>query len=148
MMITYPAWVLATLLFVVRPWSRQPKEKRSPANLILILADVADVIVAPLINWAEFGLELANKPPHSIKSWTELNALRTHESRDRWAPGMGGMMVHSICTNPDNADIIVNNGDQTIIESVGQLEEYVERNFVDPAKNLGVRLGKMSGAGI
>ena len=68
MTISYPAWVAATLALVVRPWCRQPAEQRSAANLALILADVADVLLALLINWAEFGFELASKPP----AWVSL----------------------------------------------------------------------------
>lgn len=38
---------------------------------------------------------------------------------------------------PENADIIIDNGAQSIKQSVDQLEEYVMRNFVATIKNLG-----------
>ena len=79
MTVSYPAWVLVTLAFVVRPWARQPVERRSPPNLALILADVADVLLAPLINWAEFGFELASKPP----AWVSLAHARDRRWKSR-----------------------------------------------------------------
>lgn len=33
-------------------------------------------------------------------SWSEVRALTEHPTRDRWQPGGGGMMVHSICHDP------------------------------------------------
>ncbi|MFF5288317.1 WD40/YVTN/BNR-like repeat-containing protein [Paractinoplanes globisporus] len=33
-------------------------------------------------------------------SWTELTALRTHESGPRWQPGAGGMCLHTIILDP------------------------------------------------
>lgn len=45
---------------------------------------------------------------------------------------------------PDNADLIVSNGTQTIERSVDQLEEYVEHNFVSAARNS----NQTSGGGI
>lgn len=36
--------------------------------------------------------------------WQEVRALTDHPTRDAWQPGAGGMMVHSICVDPSNAD--------------------------------------------
>ncbi len=36
--------------------------------------------------------------------WQEVRALTDHPTRDSWEPGAGGMMVHSICCDPSNAD--------------------------------------------
>jgi photosystem II stability/assembly factor-like uncharacterized protein len=38
------------------------------------------------------------------KTWTELASLRTHASAPKWAPGAGGMGVHTIIHDPTNAD--------------------------------------------
>jgi hypothetical protein len=38
------------------------------------------------------------------KSWQELAGLRGHESGASWAPGAGGMCLHSILLDPANAD--------------------------------------------
>lgn len=38
---------------------------------------------------------------------------------------------------PENADLIIDNGSQTIAQSVEQLEEYVTRNFVDALNSIG-----------
>ena len=32
-------------------------------------------------------------------TWSEIEALNRHPTRDHWTPGAGGMMVHSICFN-------------------------------------------------
>jgi photosystem II stability/assembly factor-like uncharacterized protein len=40
------------------------------------------------------------------RSWDEVTALTDHPSRDKWSPGAGGLMVHSICPDPLNAQRI------------------------------------------
>lgn len=39
-------------------------------------------------------------------SWNELSGLRSHESGPRWAPGAGGMCLHTILIDPANPDRI------------------------------------------
>jgi photosystem II stability/assembly factor-like uncharacterized protein len=39
-------------------------------------------------------------------SWTELTALRTHETGPRWQPGAGGMCLHTILLDPADPDRI------------------------------------------
>jgi hypothetical protein len=39
-------------------------------------------------------------------SWTELTALRTHETGPRWQPGAGGMCLHTIILDPVDPDRI------------------------------------------
>jgi BNR/Asp-box repeat. len=36
------------------------------------------------------------------KCWQEVSGLRTHGSGSRWAPGAGGMCLHTIITDPTN----------------------------------------------
>jgi photosystem II stability/assembly factor-like uncharacterized protein len=38
------------------------------------------------------------------QSWQELAGLRAHESAPRWAPGAGGMCLHTIIFDPANRD--------------------------------------------
>jgi photosystem II stability/assembly factor-like uncharacterized protein len=38
------------------------------------------------------------------QTWTELSGLRTHESAPGWAPGAGGLCLHTIVMDPTNAD--------------------------------------------
>ncbi|MCH7782935.1 exo-alpha-sialidase [candidate division KSB1 bacterium] len=40
------------------------------------------------------------KSEDSGNNWYEINGLTNHPTRDKWQPGMGGMMVHSICIDP------------------------------------------------
>lgn len=37
-------------------------------------------------------------------SWTEVDALRGHETHPEWYPGKGGLCAHSICLDPDDPD--------------------------------------------
>lgn len=36
------------------------------------------------------------------KSWSEVKALTSHATRQKWFPGAGGLMVHSIAVHPTN----------------------------------------------
>lgn len=38
------------------------------------------------------------------QTWTELAGLRTHASGNQWAPGAGGMCLHTILIDPANPD--------------------------------------------
>jgi photosystem II stability/assembly factor-like uncharacterized protein len=38
------------------------------------------------------------------QTWGELTALRTHESSPGWAPGAGGLCLHTIVIDPTNTD--------------------------------------------
>jgi photosystem II stability/assembly factor-like uncharacterized protein len=38
------------------------------------------------------------------KCWEELSGLRCHTSGSRWAPGAGGMCLHTIIADPSNAE--------------------------------------------
>jgi hypothetical protein len=48
------------------------------------------------------------------KSWEELSGLRTHPTASTWAPGAGGLCLHTIILDKDNPDRIV-----TAISSAG-----------------------------
>ena len=34
------------------------------------------------------------------ETWKEIKGLSSHPTRDKWSPGAGGLMVHSICPDP------------------------------------------------
>ena len=44
------------------------------------------------------------KSTDGAKSWNELPGLRTHESAKGWAPGAGGLCLHTIVIDPSNTD--------------------------------------------
>jgi hypothetical protein len=48
------------------------------------------------------------------KSWEELSKLRTHPTASTWAPGAGGLCLHTVILDKDNPDRIV-----TAISSAG-----------------------------
>lgn len=37
------------------------------------------------------------------KTWEDVKGLTNHPTRERWTPGAGGLMVHSICLHPRDA---------------------------------------------
>src|SRR6266581_1420070 len=44
------------------------------------------------------------KSTDGAKTWTEMPGLRTHESAGGWAPGAGGLCLHTILIDPTNND--------------------------------------------
>lgn len=38
------------------------------------------------------------------ESWDELTGLTTHPTRSRWTPGFGGLCLHSVVVDPQNAE--------------------------------------------
>jgi photosystem II stability/assembly factor-like uncharacterized protein len=40
-------------------------------------------------------------------TWKELAGLRTHETGNQWAPGAGGLCLHTIILDPNNPDRII-----------------------------------------
>ncbi len=36
------------------------------------------------------------------RNWYEIEGLTNHSSREKWQPGAGGLMVHSVCTDPED----------------------------------------------
>jgi hypothetical protein len=69
-----------------RVWHLEP----SPADADTVYAGVED---AALFRSTDAG-----------KSWHELAGLRGHESGARWAPGAGGMCLHTILLDPANPE--------------------------------------------
>ena len=37
------------------------------------------------------------------RTWKDVKGLTDHPTRDKWAPGGGGLMVHSICFDPEDS---------------------------------------------
>ncbi len=44
------------------------------------------------------------KSEDSGKTWHEVRGINNHPTREKWSPGAGGMMVHTIVPDPTNAD--------------------------------------------
>jgi photosystem II stability/assembly factor-like uncharacterized protein len=44
------------------------------------------------------------KSTDGAKTWSELPGLRTHETASTWAPGAGGLCLHTIVADPTNPD--------------------------------------------
>lgn len=69
-----------------RVWHLEP----SPTDPDLVYAGVED---AAIFRTTDGG-----------KSWVELPGLRTHPTGPKWAPGAGGMCLHTILIDPSNPD--------------------------------------------
>ena len=67
------------------------------------------------------------------RTWTEIEALSQHPSREKWTPGMGGMMVHSICPHPVDGDVV-----QVAISAAGAFAT-ADGGATWEARNRGVR---------
>ncbi len=61
----------------------------------------ADVVYAGVEDAALF------KSTDGGKSWAELSGLRTHSTGSQWAPGAGGLCLHTIILDPRNPNRIV-----------------------------------------
>ena len=68
-----------------RVWHLEP----SPDDPVTVFAGVAE---AALFRSSDGGA-----------TWTELAGLRTHATGDRWAPGAGGLCLHTIIIDPADA---------------------------------------------
>jgi hypothetical protein len=75
-----------------RPWTFQRVWHLVPA------ADDPDTLLAGAEDAALF------RSTDGGESWSELAGLRTHPSAATWAPGAGGLCLHTILPHPDDPD--------------------------------------------
>ncbi len=71
---------------IERVWCVKPGRKNEP-NVLYVGVDPG----------ALFKSEGAGQ------TWIEVKGLRNHPTRDKWFPGQGGLMVHSICLDPNDS---------------------------------------------
>lgn len=76
---------------------------------------------------------------HSVFVNTDIEECKKRDKVGLYQKAKAGELKHFpgvSCEfeHPENADIILDNTNQTILENVGILEEYVESNFVRPVK--------------
>jgi bifunctional enzyme CysN/CysC len=79
---------------------------------------------------------------HSVYVKADLKTCEKRDPKGLYKKARAGEIAHFTGISdkfeePENADLIINNGSQTIERSVDMLEEYVIHNFIDPLKNLG-----------
>jgi photosystem II stability/assembly factor-like uncharacterized protein len=70
---------------VNRLWSIMPAGKNEPGKIYL------GVDPGAFFTTQDSGI-----------TWNEVKSLTSHATRSKWAAGAGGLMVHSICPDPDN----------------------------------------------
>lgn len=114
------------------------------------------VITAFISPYAEDRKRARNALPenfHSIYIDADLKICEKRDPKGLYKKARSGELknftgVSDKFEEPDNADLVIDNGKQTIQQSVDQLEEYVERNFIAPVRNLGRERGESEGADI
>ncbi len=79
---------------------------------------------------------------HSIYIKADLKTCEKRDPKGLYKKARSGELknftgVSDKFEEPENADLIIENGSQSIAKSVNQLEEYVEANFVAPVRNAG-----------
>jgi bifunctional enzyme CysN/CysC len=77
---------------------------------------------------------------HSIYIDADLKTCEKRDPKGLYKKARAGEIQHFTGVSdkfeePENADLVIHNGAQTIAQSVEQLEEYVEHNFVAPVRN-------------
>jgi bifunctional enzyme CysN/CysC len=83
---------------------------------------------------------------HSIYIKADLKTCEARDPKGLYKKARAGELenftgVSDKFEEPENADLVVDNGSQSIEMSVDQLEEYVEHNFVAPLRNMGISEG-------
>jgi bifunctional enzyme CysN/CysC len=90
---------------------------------------------------------------HSIFIDASLEICEKRDPKDLYKKARAGQIanftgISDKFERPDNADLVIENGIQSIEQSVDQLEEYIEHHFVTPLKNLGKNKDNAKGEGI
>lgn len=87
-------------------WTEPLEGIRFPSNRGLSVERVwhieADDRVSPTVLYAGVDPATLFRSADGGSTWHEIPALTDHPGRARWTPGAGGLMVHSICTDPRN----------------------------------------------
>ena len=69
-------------------------------------------------------------------AWEEVDTLTDHESRNLWSPGGGGLMVHSLCSDPETDGLPQSSAHGLV------LRQAMATNALDP---VGVYMGTSGG---
>lgn len=130
---------------------------RRVAEVAALFAKAGVIVITAFISpYSEDRRRARNALPENFHSIFIDADLKTCESRDPkglYKKAREGKIAHFTGVSdkfeePDNADLIVHNGTQSVDRSVDQLEEYVEHHFVAPLRNLGKEKGETKGEGI
>ncbi|MDA0781150.1 MAG: adenylyl-sulfate kinase [Rickettsiales bacterium] len=130
---------------------------RRVAEVAALFAKAGVIVITAFISpYSEDRRRARNALPENFHSIFIDADLKTCEGRDPkglYKKAREGKIAHFTGVSdkfeePDNADLIVNNGTQSVDRSVDQLEEYVEHHFVAPLRNLGKEKGEAKGEGI
>jgi hypothetical protein len=84
----------------VQPESGLKFEDGSGQTVNRVWSVVKGRINEPSVLYAGVDPAALFKSSDGGQSWAEVRALTTHPSRDKWFPGGGGLMVHSMCLHP------------------------------------------------
>lgn len=130
---------------------------RRVAEVAALFAKAGVIVITAFISpYSEDRRRARNALPenfHSIFIDADIKTCEKRDPKGLYKKARAGEIenftgVSDKFEEPDNADLIVNNGSQTVEQSVDQLEEYVEHHFVAPLRNLGKTKDKAQGEGI
>lgn len=130
---------------------------RRVAEVAALFAKAGVIVITAFISpYSEDRRRARNALPenfHSIFIDADLKICEKRDPKGLYKKARAGEILNFTGVSdkfeePDNADLVVDNGKQTIEQSVDQLEEYVEHHFVMPLRNLGKTQGKAKGEGI
>lgn len=116
---------------------------RRVAEVAALFAKAGVIVITAFISpYAEDRRRARTAMPenfHSVFINTSLDVCESRDPKGLYQKARAGKIKHFTGISdpfeePDNADVVVENGVQTIEQSVDQLEQYVERYFVDPIK--------------
>jgi bifunctional enzyme CysN/CysC len=123
---------------------------RRVAEVAALFAKAGIIVITAFISpYAEDRRRARSSLPQNFHSIFINADLKTCEKRDPkglYKKARAGEIknftgVSDKFEEPENADLTINNGSQSIAMSVDQLEEYVESNLVAPLRNIGSKEG-------
>lgn len=130
---------------------------RRVAEVAALFAKAGVIVITAFISpYSEDRRRARNALPdnfHSIYIDADIKTCEKRDPKGLYKKARAGEIenftgISDKFEEPENADLVVNNGTQTVDQSVDQLEEYVEHHFVTPLRNLGKNKDKTKGEGI
>lgn len=130
---------------------------RRVAEVAALFAKAGVIVITAFISpYAEDRRRARGALPenfHSIYIQADLKTCEKRDPKGLYKKARSGELknftgISDKFEEPENADLVIDNGHQSIEVSVDQLEEYVEHHFVQVLRNLGKEKGKATGEGI
>lgn len=118
---------------------------RRVSEVAALFAKAGVIVITAFISpYAEDRRRARSSMPenfHSIYIKADLKTCEKRDPKGLYKKARSGELqnftgVSDTFEEPENADLVIDNGHQSIAKSVDQLEEYVENNFVLPVRGM------------